>query len=1241
MDGAGVDLSVFRESEAPRLVVRGPLADLSPIDLGPIIGGGETVRESMPRATLLRSADLLSLRLSFVDLVREDGPDGPVLRRADGAKVGFLRVILTGQHVHEEAFSEASFRPPPVFARLAGASRVVLRVVDERIPWTGEGILRALATLRLSVPRQATPRTPERDPLLDIIEHFDVTRSSTLLDTTTATGRGGSVSATLHAVAAMRGAVTAVRSRFGPHAAADAVLASHLGGGAFRLKDDLVRQIEVEQLPVEALLLAEPAPPTATQTALELPWRLQLSPHAEGGFAHSLEPVSSPTGRVELWHTRLGTRTDDGVDETTPDHRTVRAVWARDFDELAGFPFRRTPPSSGEEFPRADGMQDKPRYRSPLNSRDRMMLVHETANPHRPQASSGPAAYVPPPVDVEHLALSALGGSLRSRFETRPPFKTTIEKWVHHASYGRDSFVEVVYAGYLLPFGHRASLFEVTEREVHQGTAYLVKRRYVVVRQPVRSLGADGRRVGPERLDLAVPFSSVRLLTTVTPFLDPKSMKDLTPEISGWMFVPTVDEVTFPFRMLAVDLDDRLVELEGPLVFVERDHGDDDNRLKEVVTQYDKLDHSIGARGQKVAYAASVAADDTTLVTRELRFDVVTSTGLRQRGGDVIGLEPVMRDASVVVPAMSALAGAGSAVTVRYPPRYLADGFAGTTAEVFLDVVGSARLDFSTQTDRSGGFVAPSIQVRSLSRSIGPMARTAAELAPGSKFDIGTYFDTSAKLFGLVDLGRLLPKTTLVDQVPRFIAESLDVATMLTSNLERVVTLARGLAAAPGAGAAAASLQALADAATAVLDGVADLLINQDATAAETAAIALPAAVAQARTQLAAAEELLRADREALETVMSRVADALAGGVHWLDQITKAASGAPLPELVRARLDWRATLEPWPSVTNPIFEPEGKGSLTLAVDVQAPTEGTPPSALVSCAVSAFDLHLVRKQNAFLILHFKRLEFSSVPGRKTDVNVVFDDPDGVEFDGPLAFVETLRMIIPFDGFSDPPYLDVSASGIEAGFDVAIPTVAMGVFALSNVTFAAAFTVPFIGESIAVRFAFSSREDPFRLQVALFAGGGFFAVVITPSDVRELEAAFEFGAAVSLNFGVASGSVAVMAGIYFRVLTAGDDTSAQLIGYFRARGEVDVLGLIRACIEIYLDLTYETKSGKAVGRASISVEVSVALLSFSVSISCEKKFAGSSGDPTFAEVMGPWEGDPELPRPWDDYCDAFAG
>ncbi|WP_264000691.1 hypothetical protein, partial [Mycobacterium pseudoshottsii] len=232
--------------------------------------------------------------------------------------------------------------------------------------------------------------------------------------------------------------------------------------------------------------------------------------------------------------------------------------------------------------------------------------------------------------------------------------------------------------------------------------------------------------------------------------------------------------------------------------------------------------------------------------------------------------------------------------------------------------------------------------------------------------------------------------------------------------------------------------------------------------------------------------------------------------------------------------------------------------------------------------SPFRLRLIGDK-PFVTLHFTTLEFSAAPGMKTDVNVVFDPTDGIEFGGCLEFVETLRSIIPMDGFSDPPYLDVSPAGIRAGFDLPIPNVAMGIFALTNINLSAAFEVPFIGESIAVRFGFSSRESPFRLSIALFAGGGFFGIVITPEEVRELEAALEFGAAVELDFGVASGSVSVMAGIYFRLRTADGTTSALLAGYFRARGEVDVLGLITASIEIYLELSYETASQKAVTRS----------------------------------------------------------
>ena len=1270
-----LDPSVFAAQLGNQLVLE--VSELFPLDrhLGV---------ESLPRVTLLRSTDLLNLRLVFVGLVLEDTAAGRVLRRADDAATGYVLVLFGGQHLHERAFFEVtpgvlvptpgSFterprRPPdpvpppdpllrpPVPVRIAGPSRLALEVHDDRIPWSAAGLLAAVSRLPLSI----APHAGAESFLVDTS-----TGVRDLLALEVGEADGARVSGNVHTAVRTLAAAMAIQARFGTSAAAAGVVAAHRGTGTFRIDAQAESRLgELLQGRRARLPMLPPAPqePAPTQTAIELPWRLQLSPHGGAAFAHALDAVVSPQGRVEVWHSRLGTRIDAGVDESARDDRTVRAVWARDFEETPGFTFHASPPGgSVKEYPEADQSEDVPRWRSPLSSRDRMMLVHETSN-FRLRDSGGLRRYVPPAVEVDRLILSSLGGWLSSRFETTPPAgATTIQEWVHRAAMGRDGYVKVVYAGFLLPFLHPASLVKVTERKVRDGVAYLFQQMFVVVREPVRSYGATGQWVGGvaggRRVDLGMPFSSIRMLTLVTPDLQPPV--DLTPGpggIGGYMFTPMLTP-TDPvrFRMLGMDLDGRLVEFDGPLVFAEYDHNADAMTIAMTIAAYAPVAPALELRGQKVAFAASATADDTTVATRAMVFDLVTSPGMQDpavRPQHQARMEPMLRHATAVVPAMSALAGAGANVTVRYPVKYLAKAFSDNLAEVFLELATPAPLDFTTQSDRSGGFAAPSLEVSALSRTLGPVGPVASLVGDGSGFDPAAFFASSAKLFGLVSLGDLLPKKGFrPGALPRMAAQAFDPATMLTTDLERIGELAGRLAASPDTAGLAGRLQAVADTAAALLHAVAALADTADArpledklTVAESCVAPLRTAIGALAPDLAVTGALLRSEREAFAATADRLLDQLGsspGETAALLQVLRLVSaGGSLPETVRARLDWSTELLPWPS-SQVIFAPHGGvGRLTLAVDVQAPTTpGGRPSALVSCAISGFDLKLIGDV-PFITLSFEKLEFSALPGRKPDVNVVFSESDGVMFGGPLAFVETLRRIIPFDGFSDPPGLEVTAAGIRAGFDLPIPTIAVGVFALSNITFSAAFEVPFIGESIAVRFAFSSREDPFRLQVAFFAGGGFFAVVITPKEVRQLEAAFEFGAAVALNFGVASGSVSVMAGVYFCLRTQDGKTSATLTGYFRARGEVDVLGLITASIEIYLELTYETTSGKAVGRASISVEVSVCMLSFSVSISCEKKFAGSSGDPTFAEVMGTHPlAAPGTPRPWDEYCDSFA-
>ncbi|GAA3028797.1 hypothetical protein GCM10020000_01670 [Streptomyces olivoverticillatus] len=71
---------------------------------------------------------------------------------------------------------------------------------------------------------------------------------------------------------------------------------------------------------------------------------------------------------------------------------------------------------------------------------------------------------------------------------------------------------------------------------------------------------------------------------------------------------------------------------------------------------------------------------------------------------------------------------------------------------------------------------------------------------------------------------------------------------------------------------------------------------------------------------------------------------------------------------------------------------------------------------------------------------------------------------------------------------------------------------------------------------------------------------------------------------------------------------------------------------------MQLTYNFGTGKLEGRARLVVEVEIGLFSKSVDITYERKFAGSNGDPTFAELMAP-EGFTD-DCPWVRYCRAFA-
>ncbi|NMR19069.1 hypothetical protein [Cellulomonas fimi] len=949
-------------------------------------------------------------------------------------------------------------------------------------------------------------------------------------------------------------------------------------------------------------------PPGELETAIEAPYRLIVSPSARGAFRHETSP-KGPRDRVELWRTHLTVRTDDGgLDDDDADQRIVRALWTR------------------------DGELPPPTFDQPLVPFDRTAIVAQT--------HGGDPANALTPLEATRLELSSLGAwfDWKQSWE----FPSTVVDYRHQAFMGRDAYVRVAYPGLLFPFGHRCFLVKVTEREIkHRDdpVAYLWQRWFIILRQPTRTYPPTDRDN---------PFGQVTVSPLVTPDID-KPPEDQQP------FVPTRNGVPFPFTLTTVDRGGGTRAWAAPLLFVQA--GKDGPQTfvfhADVASARYFPVRAIPGRGQTLAVAPPVKAGDTSVEVAHLVFDGEIDTG-------AVTSRPFLTELRGVVPAMRHLAPQAPAVDLVLAKPYLAHGLP-TRAVDAAPVPGTPNagelvlalkslppaVDFTSGSDRSGGFVAPNLSVQGVSRALGAVGVSGDAPTP---FDAGAFDPASflsgamPKLFGLFSLLDLLDAAGL-DEAPAFVSDALDAVTKLRTEalrLRAALDDAQARLAQEVASAAHAGAKAVAQRAEDELDArAATLATRLDALLAAVQGLpGDPGAVSAAAVALAGElEPLLTAI--GLPGVPAAVRSALTKPVQTLTTLTDLAKDAAgLAQLlqgavggqVTARLRWRPSIRPWGMAGAPnVFRPKDAHALHVDVEVRA-SASAPPAVDVVAEIVDVDLNLIGDGPAGLMkLMFRRIGFHAGSAGKPEVDVVFG---GIGFLGPLSFVDRLRELIPFDGFSDPPYVDVAPDGVTAGFDLALPNVSIGVFSLENIALGADARVPFLGDAMTVGFYFCAKDAPFRLTVMAIGGGGWLVLRASPKGLVLLELGLEAAASLSVDLGVASGSVSIAVGVYLRL----EADKGLLTAYFRIRGEVDVLGLVSASITLELSLTYHFQTGKLIGRASLVVEVEVLFFSASVEITVERKLAGSKGDPTLYQVMPP--DDDGTNADWATYCDAFA-
>ena len=350
--------------------------------------------------------------------------------------------------------------------------------------------------------------------------------------------------------------------------------------------------------------------------------------------------------------------------------------------------------------------------------------------------------------------------------------------------------------------------------------------------------------------------------------------------------------------------------------------------------------------------------------------------------------------------------------------------------------------------------------------------------------------------------------------------------------------------------------------------------------------------------------------------------DLISVGDQPLGQLP-AAKTVELPDKLSTQFDWTTTLK-------------GQARLVLDVSISAPlprpdVAPAPAGTVVRGVLTDFTLNLIPGVAEVMALRFERIAFVSATGAKSAFDATVAD-DGIAFLGPLSFLTEIKRFLG-DSLGSPPGIDVSPAGVRVGYGIALPTIGVGVFVLQNVAISAELRLPFGAPDdelpVRFRFSFCTRHQPFLLTVSALGGGGFVALELGPDGIALLEVSLEFGAAVALNLGIASGSVSVMAGIYFRLELAGPQPGVSLTGYVRCNGSLEVLALVSISVEFYLGLTW--KDPKAWGLARLTVEVEIAFFSKSVTLEVERQFSGTSADPTFQELM--------MLEDWAAYRSAF--
>ena len=1035
--------------------------------------------------------------------------------------------------------------------------------------------------------------------------------------------------------------------------------------------------------------------PLFNETAIEAPWALTMSPHDRAGWAHSRAPVELG-GRTELWHTRLGVRkpvTDpqgspvanpDGspkyeVDEETADERTLRAIWAEGFPDLGKEPFLMSlSKQDRQEFVSltsdftigGDGPKPVQVNRLMLSTLGAWIDTRAAWNP-------------PSSLNREEWVHQAtMGRDQYVRVVTKGylfPFghrvsliKVTERKFFEHSG---PEFVAYLRQRIFIVVREPEKTYDIADApgQENAGRGMPFKKVRITTRKTPNLDPPDTEK-----------FPDSSLEDAQASFWPIVGGNDFLFHLIGEDADGQRTEFTAPLAFIdqATSADQSLVEerinlYNGSPSFEGR-------RERKI-------------NGQRVAYAPSTPGKrgNTTLETAKIAFGASPPADPAAILEDQPLFFPKLLEAEVRLSAAEQASGSPlpgtEPTTILLSQLYLKHGFspADNKGQIYARLKTSKSLAFPT--NKSGGIATPNMQIIGISRILGPVGGAGdTETVPFAPtegdldilgtgvFDPAKFLGNEARILGSILLSEIVKKVPdfqvggKADKVPQITARQIFPGIALANAGFESGT-------SPWTSGGSNTLDASTD--QAKFGFQSGKMTHVSSTTFYQYPVTLPEAteytvrvwlyiptswtgdqIRLKRNDFAGADgddetaaDMSPAARDEWQQLVlvfrphpddrqgeiriegdSAPSGAAASRTLYLDSLEIVESLA-LPEALETTLFWNPDLkpdplhifEPWLDDTKRPSVPTSPADFRISGQFLAKLNGEEATFSIVGSLDDFKVNLIGDQAPlhFITIKFTKLAFTAKSGQKPNVDVDILD---VSFHGVLSLVNELQRFLGAGGFA----INISIAGIKAGYTRSLPDTAIGVFALRQMAISADVNIPFTNKPVRFRFCFSSRENPFQVTVNVATGGGFLCIGIGLDGVELFEMAIEFGARLSFDIGVASGSVEIMGGFYFKIEAISPPGQQQLTftAYLRLSGEVCVIGIITISVEFYLGLTYQNPPDILIGEASLKVKIKILFFSVGVTLRVRRELPASTHEVTFGDLMA--EDD------WLEYVGAFA-